>query len=59
MRAVSARVKNPNTPESDLQERVVHAVTMSNGTVRYVMAVCPIDAIERVNKVIENARRNS
>lgn len=55
MRAVSAHVTHPNTPESDLQERVIHTVTLSDGTTRYVWAVCPINAIDLVNKELQNA----
>lgn len=54
MRAVSAHTTHPNTPETDMQERVIHTVTLSDGSTRYVWAVDPIDAINLVNKELKN-----
>lgn len=54
MRAERAKTTYPNTPESDLQERVLHDVYLSNGLVTRVMAECPIDAINKVNEAIKN-----
>jgi hypothetical protein len=54
MRAERAKTTYPNTPESDLQERVLHDVYLSNGLVTRVMATDPIDAIKLVNKAIDN-----
>lgn len=54
MRAVSAKVSQPNTPESDLRRLVLHTVTLSNGLQTELMATDPIDAIDRVNRAIKN-----
>lgn len=49
-RAQSARVKYPNTKESDQQAEVMHIVTMSDGTTVELMATDPMDAISKANK---------
>ena len=54
MRALRAKTTFPNTPESDLQECVLHDVYMSNGLVTRMMATDPMDAIAKVNKAIDN-----
>ena len=48
VRAVSARVKHTNTPESDRQAEVLHVVTMSDDTTREVMATDPLAALNKV-----------
>lgn len=53
MRAVSARTTYPNTPESDLRERVLHTVTLSDGSSITVYARCPMDAIDVANAQLE------
>lgn len=47
--ATSAWTKNSNTPESDKMLRVEHEVQMSDGSLRTIMAICPMDAIKQVN----------
>lgn len=54
MRAERAKTTYPNTLESDLQECVLHDVTLSNGLITRTMATDPIDAIDRVNVAIKN-----
>ena len=49
VRACSARVKYANTPESDLQLRVMHLVTLSDGSVVEVSATDPMNAIDIAN----------
>ena len=52
MRAVSAHVTHPNTPESDTQILVWHTVTMSDGTEMRVLAMDPPDALNKANKLL-------
>lgn len=49
MRAVEARVKFPNTPDSDKQLRVLHVVTLDDESTVEVWATDPIDAIDIAN----------
>lgn len=53
LRVVSAQTVNPNTPETDKMKEVVHMVTLSNGVALFLPAECPIDAINRANKIVE------
>lgn len=48
-KAFSARVTNPNTPESDLQPRVWHTVRDTEGKEHQVYATDPRDAIKVFN----------
>lgn len=48
-RAVSAYVRDTNTPESDLQPKVWHIVTDDFGLEHPVWATDPIDAIDKFN----------
>ena len=48
VRVVSAHTSRPNTPESDLQPTVMHDVHLSDGTVVKMMAIDPIDAMDKV-----------
>jgi hypothetical protein len=50
VRAVSAHVTNPNTPESDQLSEVWHTVTLSDGNEWRIMATDPVDAINRINE---------
>ena len=53
MRATEARVKFPNTPDSDKQFRVLHVVTLDDGSTVEIWATDPLDAIEEVNANIQ------
>ncbi len=50
VRAISARVKFPNTPESDRMPVVWNIVTDSNGKEHNVLASDPLTAIDEFNK---------
>lgn len=55
MKPISAHTSYPNTPESDQLPEVLHdvCVEVQGGTHEIVrlMAVCPMDAIERVREM--------
>jgi hypothetical protein len=51
--AQSAWTKHPNTPETDMQLRVLHVVNLSDGKTVEVMAIDPMDAIDKVNKMLD------
>lgn len=50
VRPISAFTTNPNTKETDLEPTVLHTVSLSDGSKRYVMAAEPKNAIEIVQK---------
>lgn len=52
LRPKTAVTTYANTPETDLLPTVLHTVTLSDGSERYVMAACPIHAVEIVTKEI-------
>ena len=63
MKNFSARVVNPNTPESDLEPRVLHVVSyydeLDEPRTVQLMAECPIDAIKQAKKELRaEARAN-
>lgn len=47
---MNARVKYPNTPESDAMPMVPHIVEKDDGTKVEVIAADPLDAIKRVKR---------
>lgn len=49
---VSARTKFPNTKASDAEPRVLHVVTMSDGSTIELMAKEPQAALEAANDVV-------
>jgi hypothetical protein len=57
MRAVSAHTTYPNTPESDGLPAVLHTVTDDKGKLHYVLAACPVIAIDIFNKLHADAER--
>lgn len=50
LRAVSGRVKNRNTPESDISPLVEHILTLSDNTEVTVWATDPLAAITDYNR---------
>ncbi len=52
LQAFGAHTKFPNTPETDQCQVVLHVVDMSDGTTREVYARDPMDAIEKVNRLL-------
>ena len=57
IKAISARVSQPNTPETDAMEIVWHTVTLSDGRELRVLAMDPIDAINKANKLLPFTQR--
>ena len=63
MKNMKARVSEPNTPETDSQEFVLHTVTYTDDneeiSVVEVLATDPMDAINHAKYFIKNKEKNN
>jgi len=63
MKHLRASVTYPNTPESDLEQEVIHTVTYITDdgmdVSEYLLATDPMDAINKVLRSANNGKTNS
>lgn len=57
-KAVSARTRDPNTEDSDKEQKVWHIVTDTFGVEHSVFAECPMDAISIFKRRSNNQELN-